>query len=84
MSRTDAKLYGERPRPAFTYRGSRPQDAARGAAAYRLKAAQLRRGMTRREMDAEREAVRRFITDGKVNRGFTPGRLMTLVQQMVS
>jgi hypothetical protein len=49
-----------------------------------LEAAQLRRGMTRREMDAEREAVRRFITDGTINRGFTGGRLMELIQQMVS
>jgi len=84
MSRTDARLYGDRPRPAHTYRGSTPRDRNRGVKAASLKAARLRRGMTRRELDAEREAVKRFIIDGTINRGFTGGQLMSLVQQMVS
>lgn len=83
MSRTDARLYGDRPRPANTYRSNRPQHITRRTNAQHLKAAQLRRGMTRRELDAEREAVKRFIIDGTINRGFTPGRLMTLVQQLI-
>jgi hypothetical protein len=46
-----------------------------------LKAAHIRRGITRRELDREREAVRRFILDGHVARGFTSGQLLELTRQ---
>jgi len=47
-----------------------------------LKAARLRRGITRRELDAEREAVRRWLIDGTVNRGFTEPRIHAIAQEM--
>lgn len=46
-----------------------------------LKAARIRRGITRRELDREREAVRRFILDGHVASGFTSGQLLELTRQ---
>lgn len=84
MSRTDSRIYGDRPRPADSYRGSRPQDATRGEYARHLKAARIRRGMTRRQLDSEREAVRRFIVDGTVNRKFTGGQLLSLVNTVAA
>jgi len=46
-----------------------------------LKAARIRRGITRRELDREREAVRRFILDEHVARAFTSGQLLELTRQ---
>lgn len=47
-----------------------------------LKAARIRRGITRRELDREREAVRRFILDGHVADGFTSGQLLDITRQI--
>jgi hypothetical protein len=68
-------------RSAMTYRGSRPMDTAPRKCDM-LKAARLRRGITRREMDREREAIRRWLIDGHVARGFTEGNLHALAQEM--
>jgi hypothetical protein len=70
-------------RPHHTYRGSRPRDI-RQTAASMLKAARIRRGITRRELDREREAMRRWLIDGHVAKGFTEGGLHALAQQMAS
>lgn len=68
-------------RRQITYRGSRPMDTAPRRSAI-LKAARLRRGISRRDMDREREAIRRWLIDGAVNRGFTEGGLHALAQEM--
>jgi len=66
-----------------TYRGSRPQDK-RPRNCQMLKAARLRRGITRRQMDAERFAVQRWlISNGEhVVRGFTGEQLHGIAQEM--
>jgi hypothetical protein len=70
-------------RPHDTYRGSRPQDTAPRRCDM-FKATRIRRGMTRRELDREREAVRRFLVDEHVNPGFTSGQLLTIITKMVT
>lgn len=72
-----------RVRPHDTYRGSRPQDIA-PRKCQMLKAARLRRGITRCQMDAEREALRRWLlTNGAhVARGFTAERIHGIAQEM--
>lgn len=77
--RSDTKTWGDRPRPQGTYRGNRPKGPARSEM---LKVARLRRGISRREMDREREAIRRWLLDGTINRGFTEGGLHALAQEM--
>jgi hypothetical protein len=70
-------------RLAYTYRGSRPEDVGRRSRkSLMLKAARIRRGISRREMDKEREAVRRWLLDGTVNRGFTEANLHAFAQTM--
>jgi hypothetical protein len=68
-------------RPSSTYRGGRPQDIAPRRCDM-LKATRLRRGITRRELDREREAVRRWLIDGHVARGFTSAQLHGIAQEM--
>lgn len=68
-------------RKAFTYRGSRPGEQAPRRCDM-LKATRLRRGITRRELDREREAVRRWLIDGHVARGFTSAALHGIAQEM--
>lgn len=70
-------------RPAETYRGARRNAAREPRRCDLLKAACRRRGMTRRELDRERNAVRRFIFEGVVARGFTEGQLLTLTGRVV-
>lgn len=70
-------------KPHTAYRGSRVQDKA-PKRSLALKAARERRGLTRRELDREREAVRRFIMTEEVMPGFTAGRLLELVTQMAT
>lgn len=70
-------------RPHTSYRGGRVQDKAPGRASM-LKAARDRRGMTRKELDREREAVRRFLADDHVNPGFTAGQLLKIITEMVT
>jgi hypothetical protein len=69
------------PRPHETYRGSRLMDKP-SRRCMMLKAARIRRGITRRELDREREAVRRWLLDGHIARGFTEGGLHALTQEM--
>ena len=47
-----------------------------------LKAARIRRGMTRRELDREREAMRRYWIDGHISRGFTDAQLYGIATEM--
>jgi hypothetical protein len=70
-------------KPHDTYRGSRPHEK-RPRRSLMLKASAKRRGLTRREMDREREAVRRFIMTEEVMSGFTAGQLLGLVTQMAT
>lgn len=82
MSRHDARIYGDIPRPAETYRAARSNRSKYPQHAELLRTTRIRRGITRRELDREREAVRRFILDGHTARGFTSGQLHALAQQM--
>lgn len=50
--------------------------------AAKLKATRIRRGITRRELDREREAVRRYYIDGHVSRGFTAQQLYAIATDM--
>lgn len=68
-------------RPASTYRGSRPGDQAPRRCDM-LKATRQRRGITRRALDREREAIRRWLIDGHVARGFTSAALHGIAQEM--
>jgi len=50
--------------------------------AAKLKATRIRRGITRRELDREREAMRRYWIDGHVSRGFTGPQLYAMATDM--
>lgn len=71
------------PRPASTYRGA-IRNAGRSKRAAMLKATAARRGMTRRELDRERNAVRCFIWESRVCKGFTEGQLLELTRQVAN
>lgn len=68
-------------RPAATYRGSRPGDQAPRRCDM-LKATRQRRGISRRALDREREAIRRWLIDGHEARGFTSAALHGIAQEM--
>lgn len=57
MSRTNVRLYGHRPRPHNTYRGSRPQDV-KPRRSESLKGYRLILGLSRSDFDRNMEAAR--------------------------
>lgn len=79
--RKDTKIWGDQPRPHDSYRGSRPGDQAPRRCDM-LKAARIRRGISRRQMDRERFAVRQWLTNGRIAPGFDEGGLHALAQEM--